>query len=129
MKILSKLKLLFTPTDEWDAVNKKYVDRLISSKGEIEGVKGEAETEYRKGFVNISPKNIGTYSKEEIDDFINNLQNIINTFTDKVTIIERMIESGEIITTVDKITDNNGNVITTNLGDILMLNYNNTQNE
>lgn len=33
MKILSKLKLLFTPTDEWDAVNKKYVDDLVSSGG------------------------------------------------------------------------------------------------
>ena len=31
MKILSKLKLLFTPTDEYDAVNKKYVDGIISS--------------------------------------------------------------------------------------------------
>lgn len=26
LKVLSKLKLLFTPTDEYDAVNKKYVD-------------------------------------------------------------------------------------------------------
>lgn len=31
MKILSKLKLFFTPTDELDAVNKKYVDELVSS--------------------------------------------------------------------------------------------------
>ena len=31
MKILSKLKLFFIPTDEWDAVNKKYVDDLVSS--------------------------------------------------------------------------------------------------
>lgn len=30
MKILSKLKLFFTPTDELDAVNKKYVDELVS---------------------------------------------------------------------------------------------------
>jgi len=33
LKILSKLKLLFTPTDELDAVNKKYVDDLVSSGG------------------------------------------------------------------------------------------------
>ncbi len=33
MKILSKLKLLFTPTDDTDAVNKKYVDDIISTAG------------------------------------------------------------------------------------------------
>lgn len=33
MKILSNLKLLFTPTDEYDAVNKKYVDDIISTAG------------------------------------------------------------------------------------------------
>lgn len=31
MKILSKLKLFFNPADEYDAVNKKYVDTLVSS--------------------------------------------------------------------------------------------------
>ena len=31
MKVLSKLKLLFTPSEDDDAVNKKYVDELVSS--------------------------------------------------------------------------------------------------
>lgn len=33
MKIFSKLKLIFNPTDDYDAVNKKYVDSIISSAG------------------------------------------------------------------------------------------------
>ena len=32
MKVLSKIKLLFTPSEDDDAVNKKYVDKTISEK-------------------------------------------------------------------------------------------------
>lgn len=113
MKILSRLKLLFNPADEYDAVNKKYVDSLVSSKGEVKGVKGEAETEYRKGLVNITPENISVYSKIEIDGFFNDLKNIIDVLTNKVAQIDEMISSGDMITT-NKITDNEGNIIVTN---------------
>lgn len=35
--------------------------------GAVTGVKGNAEEAFRKGKVNITPENIGAYSKEEID--------------------------------------------------------------
>ncbi|MCI8378888.1 MAG: hypothetical protein HFH72_10255 [Lachnospiraceae bacterium] len=114
MKILSKLKLLFTPTDEYDAVNKKYVDNLVSSIGEVKGVKGEAELDYRKGLVNVTPENIGAYSKAEIDSFINVLQYTVDTLTNTVAIIDEKISSGDIIAT-NNITDNDGNIIVTNM--------------
>ena len=33
LKVLSKLKLLFTPTNDEDAVNKKYVDDALQNVG------------------------------------------------------------------------------------------------
>lgn len=39
--------------------------------GSVTGVKGDKEETYRKGKVNITPENIGAYSKEEIDARLN----------------------------------------------------------
>lgn len=58
MKILSKLKLFFTPTDEWDAVNKKYVDDLVSSKG------GSSSTYY--GSISLTNDTI-TFTADGLD--------------------------------------------------------------
>ena len=58
-----------------------YWDCLSSSL--ILGIKGAAETLYRKGYVNITPEDIGvyaiseTYSKTEIDDLFSNIQDDI----------------------------------------------------
>ena len=52
------------------------------------GVKGNAETAFRKGFVNITPEDIGTYSKTEIDVLVNELQNIINSFNERINALE-----------------------------------------
>lgn len=46
------------------------------SGGAVVGVKGDAETVYRKGRVNITPANIGAYSKSEVDARINT--NVVN---------------------------------------------------
>lgn len=59
MKILSKLKLFFTPTDEWDAVNKKYVDELVSSGG------GNPSTYY--GFISLTNGNAITFTVDGLD--------------------------------------------------------------
>ena len=45
-----------------------YWDCLSGSL--LSGIKGNAETEYRKGFVNITPEDIGSYDKESVDNFI-----------------------------------------------------------
>lgn len=44
------------------------------------------------------------------------MQNTIDELTDKVTKINEMISSGDIITT-NKITDSDGNIIVTNMGE------------
>ena len=77
------------------------------------GIKGNAETAFRKGFVNITPENIGTYSKVEIDA-------IIIALTNRVKILEDIIESGD-ITVTTKITDNNGDAIITDIGNVLIM--------
>jgi len=59
LKILSKLKLLFTPTDEWDAVNKKYVDDLVSSGG------GSSSTYY--GTISLTNDNTITFTVDGLD--------------------------------------------------------------
>lgn len=84
------------------------------------GVKGNAETVFRKGFVNITPEDIGTYSKTEIDTIIQTLQNTITVLIDRVKTLEDIIESGD-ITIATKITDNNGDAIVTDIGDILIM--------
>ncbi len=84
------------------------------------GVKGNAETAFRKGFVNITPEDIGTYSKTEIDTIIQTLQNTITALTDRVKTLEDIIESGD-ITVTTKITDNDGDAIITDIGDILIM--------
>lgn len=58
MKILSNLKLLFTPTDDTDAVNKKYVDDIISTAGGI-------STYY--GSVSLTDENTITLTINDID--------------------------------------------------------------
>lgn len=84
------------------------------------GVKGNAETDFRKGFVNITPENIGTYSKAKFDTIIQTLQDTITALTTRVNILEEIMESGD-ITVTDKLTDNNGEAITTDIGDILIV--------
>lgn len=84
------------------------------------GVKGNAETAFRKGFVNITPEDIGTYSKTEIDTIVQTLQNTITALTDRVKILEDIIESGD-ITITTKIIDNDGDAIITDIGDILIM--------
>ena len=57
------MKYLGTITDENDIATKKYVDDAVASGGgsgsAVTGVKGNAETTYRTGQVNLTPANIG----------------------------------------------------------------------
>ncbi len=50
-------------SDKWDV--------LVGSS--VIGVKGDAESNYRKGNINITPANIGAYSKSEIDNTVSGL--------------------------------------------------------
>lgn len=59
MKILSKLKLLFTPTDEYDAVNKKYVDGIISSAN---------NTSVYYGSISLTDDNSAAFSINNLDE-------------------------------------------------------------
>ena len=59
MKIFSKLKLIFIPTEDTDAVNKKYVDDIISSSVE------ETSTYY--GSVSLTNDNSIIFTINDID--------------------------------------------------------------
>ena len=63
-----------------------YWDCLSGSL--LSGIKGNAETEYRKGFVNITPEDIGSYDKESVDNFISGINNIIDTLISRITELE-----------------------------------------
>lgn len=39
----------------------------------VTGIKGDAEASYRRGNVNITPENIGAYSKDDIDSMMSNV--------------------------------------------------------
>ena len=63
-----------------------YWDCLSGSL--LSGIKGNAETEYRQGFVNITPEDIGSYDKESVDNFISGINNIIDTLISRITELE-----------------------------------------
>lgn len=62
----------------WSMI-KKYIDNQLTGAGEVTGVKGNAETNYRAGTVNLTPANIGSYSKSESDTQHNALSEEITT--------------------------------------------------
>ena len=63
-----------------------YWDCLAGSL--LSGIKGDAETDFRQGYVNITPDNIGSYNKDTVDNMISGLNNIINMLIDRVTELE-----------------------------------------
>lgn len=70
----------WTADGKWDCLAGNFVA----------GVKGDAEQTYRKGNVNITPANIGTYSKTEIDNLISILQDTISDLTDRIVELEKL---------------------------------------
>jgi len=107
-------------TDTWNPCTKDYDGYVTSGNGNPNKVwktdeNGNPAWRDEK-CMEISAEEIGVYSKEKIDSFINDLQNTIDGLTDKVTKINEMISSGDIITT-NKITDSDGNIIVTNMGE------------
>ena len=53
--------------DEAYVLSQQYTDSQLIGAGNVTGVKGDAETSYRAGTVNLTPENIGAYSKVEVD--------------------------------------------------------------
>ena len=66
-------------SDKWDV--------LVGSS--VIGVKGDAESNYRKGNINITPANIGAYSKSEIDNTVSGLAT--NTYVDNTVATKRSL--------------------------------------
>lgn len=81
--------------------NAKYYYQLSKEISErlggallLSGVKGDAETEYRTGYVNITPENIGAYDKDSIDQMMDTLMatlgKTINSLTAKIEELEEL---------------------------------------
>lgn len=103
-------------TDTWDSCTKEhdgYVTKGNENPNKVWKTDENGNPAWRD---ENSAEDIGVYSKEKIDGFINDLQNAIDTLTNKVTKIDELILSSDIITT-SKVTDNEGNIIVTNIGE------------
>lgn len=104
----------YTADGYWDCLAGKIVA----------GVKGNAENDYRQGYINLTPENIGTYSKDEIDNQLEDLESSVNEtielLSNRIKALEELIESGDIVT-ITKIVDSDGNVIVTNDGNGLII--------
>lgn len=66
--------VLYTADGMWD----------VTASSMVSGVKGAAETEYRQGFVNITPANIGAVTPAELDNRVN-IRNIFGIINGDVT--------------------------------------------
>ena len=73
--------------DRFSAVTAAVVGGSGGGTGDVTGVKGNAESTYRKGKVNLTPANIGTYSSSEIDLKLSDKQDEL-TAGDNITIEE-----------------------------------------
>lgn len=89
-----------------------YWDCLAGSL--LSGIKGNAETDYRKGFVNITPENIGSYDKESVDNFISGLNSTIQSLTGTVnTLISRITELEDLSGFAHLVVDDSGSELIT----------------
>lgn len=90
----------------------------------VTGVKGNKETDYRIGNVNLTPENIGAQSiedaetmqddidniKTDIDNYVESLLDTIKSLQDTVLSLENMIYTGEVVACI--IDDEEDNIIT-----------------
>ncbi len=89
-----------------------YWDCLAGSL--ISGIKGNAESEYRRGFVNITPENIGSYDKESVDNLISGLNSIIQSLSGTVnTLISRITELEDLSGFAHLVVDDSGSELVT----------------
>ena len=89
-----------------------YWDCLAGSL--ISGIKGNAESEYRRGFVNITPENIGSYDKESVDNLISGLNSIIQSLSGTVnTLISRITELEDLSGFANLVVDDSGSELVT----------------
>ena len=89
-----------------------YWDCLAGSL--ISGIKGNAESEYRRGFVNITPENIGSYDKESVDNLISGLNSIIQSLSGTVnTLISRITELEDLSGFAYLVVDDSGSELVT----------------
>ena len=89
-----------------------YWDCLAGSL--ISGIKGNAESEYRRGFVNITPENIGSYDKESVDNLISGLNSIIQSLSGTVNIlISRITELEDLSGFAHLVVDDSGSELVT----------------
>lgn len=72
-------QVTYMPTEQvyftdGQTLEEKYINGELGGGGSVPsgdvvtGIKGDNETTYRKGEVNITPENIGAYSTEEVDE-------------------------------------------------------------
>ena len=97
-----------------------YWDCLAGSL--ISGIKGNEESEYRHGFVNITPENIGSYDKESVDNFISGLNIIIQSLSETVnTLISRITELEDLSGFAHLVVDDSGSELVTSDNHIIIL--------
>ncbi|MCM1179413.1 MAG: hypothetical protein NC347_04095 [Clostridium sp.] len=97
-----------------------YWDCLAGSL--IFGIKGNAESDYRYGFVNITPENIGSYDKESVDNLVSGLNNIIQSLSGTVNILtSRIMELEDLSGFAHLVVDGDGSELVTSDNQTIIL--------
>ena len=97
-----------------------YWDCLAGSL--IFGIKGNAESDYRQGFINITPENIGSYDKESVDNLISGLNNIIQSLSGTVNLLtSRVTELEDLSGFAHLVVDDIGSELVTSENQIIIL--------
>lgn len=87
----------YTPDGLWDC----FAGSLVS------GIKGNSESKYRNGNVNITPANIGCYDKTEVDNLVQTLQNTIDDLTNRIIELESINNNYTLLALNEDNTDTN----------------------
>ena len=96
-----------------------YWDCLAGSL--LSGIKGNAETEYRSGYVNITSEDIGAYDKEAVDQMVGDVNKTIASLLETVNLLTVSLKELDDLSVYSYFVDEDGNKMLTADGDKIIL--------
>ncbi len=96
-----------------------YWDCLAGSL--LSGIKGNAETEYRSGYVNITSEDIGAYDKEAVDQMVGDVNKTIAGLLETVNLLTVSLKELDDLSVYSYFVDEDGNKMLTSDRDKIIL--------